>query len=382
MQDFRLNGVDPELFLNTYWQKKPCIIRQGLVNFIDPVDEHELAGLAMEEEIDARIISRSKDGWGMEQGPFTEHDFTALCVNQWSLLVQSVNHHIPDSQALMSAFNFLPFWRTDDLMISYSVAGAGVGPHLDQYDVFIVQGKGSRRWQIGQPGEHQKIYPHPQLSQIETFEPVIDEIFYPGDIIYIPPGWPHNGIALEDCINYSVGFRAPSQQDLILSLADFAVQTNSFNQRFSDADIASRSSPALILDAELCRFRKLMTEAIQSDDFERFILTHLSQSAPGDELEPDPPFTPDDIYKLLEQGVTFSPRGGLKPLYQQSQSDDFSFYLDGQAFKLPQHSQPLMIQLLNQDVFQAQNLARTQEWLDFIQMLTILVNTGYWFPEC
>lgn len=380
MNKYQLARLSPEQFLATYWQKKPCVIRQAFTDFVDPIDEHDLAGLASEEDIDSRIISQSVAGWNITHGPFSEFD--SVCVDKWSLLVQGVDRHIPDIQPLMNAFNFLPYWRTDDLMVSFSAKGAGVGPHLDQYDVFIVQGKGSRRWQVGLPGKHQSIYPHPQLRQIEMFDPIIDEILYPGDLIYIPPGFPHNGVAMEECLNYSIGFRAPSQQDLLSSLADYALQTNRFNQRYSDPAITSRPSAALIQHQEIHAFKTLMIESINSPDFDDFLLSHLSRSDNIDEQdEIATPYHQQHIFELLQDGHAFFPIGGLKPVYQATQTTEFRFYLDGQGFTAPYHCQPLFIQLFEQTPFKAKNITESAQWLDFVQLLTILINAGYWFPE-
>jgi 50S ribosomal protein L16 3-hydroxylase len=218
---YKLESLYFEHFIQQYWQKRPLLIKQGLSNFVDPIDQDELAGLAMEDDIDSRIISLSGDKWAVHQGPFEQFD--DICQGQWSLLVQGVDRYNELASHLLGAFDFIPSWRIEDLMVSFSVAGGGVGPHLDQYDVFIIQGKGTRRWKVGGPGQYNEISPHPKLKQIDDFVPIIDEVLEAGDILYIPPGCPHEGVALEDCLNYSVGFRAPNQQELLSNFADYGL---------------------------------------------------------------------------------------------------------------------------------------------------------------
>lgn len=179
-------------FIQRYWQKRPVVLKRGIKNFVDPISPDELAGLAMENEVDSRLVSHLDGKWQVSHGPFESYDH--MGENNWSLLVQAVNHWHQPAAALMSPFRVLPDWRTDDLMISFSVPGGGVGPHLDQYDVFIIQGTGRRRWRVGDKVPLKQHCPHPDLLQVDPFEAIIDEEMEPGDILYIPPGFPHEAI--------------------------------------------------------------------------------------------------------------------------------------------------------------------------------------------
>ena len=176
-------------FLERHWQKRPVVLKRGFNNFIDPISPDELAGLAMESEVDSRLVSHQDGKWQVSHGPFESYDH--LGETNWSLLVQAVNHWHEPTAALMRPFRELPDWRIDDLMISFSVPGGGVGPHLDQYDVFIIQGTGRRRWLVGEKLQMKQHCPHPDLLQVDPFEAIIDEELEPGDILYIPPGFPH-----------------------------------------------------------------------------------------------------------------------------------------------------------------------------------------------
>ena len=211
MNTLNWGKLTPETFLKEYWQKKPLLIKGAFKDFVDPISADELAGLAMEQEIQSRIIAKSlvadKTAWQVAHGPF--ENFDQFGESDWTLLVQAVNNFSPDSHALLNNFNFVPSWRLDDVMVSFSTQNGGVGAHLDQYDVFIIQGSGKRHWQVGKPDPSlQQLLPHPDLKQVSEFTSVIDEITEPGDLLYIPPNHPHNGLAIENSLNFSIGFQA------------------------------------------------------------------------------------------------------------------------------------------------------------------------------
>lgn len=304
---YKLDLADPENFLTKYWQKKPLVIRNAFDNFIDPLDEHELAGLAQEDVIDSRIIAQQNGNWSVEQGPID--DFSQHCIGAWSLLVQGVDQYIPEANELLDAFDFIPKWRVEDLMVSYSMQNAGVGPHLDQYDVFIVQGKGSRRWQVGKKEDkttpYQTVLSHSKLCQIEVFDPIIDEVLMPGDMIYIPPGFPHNGVANEPCLNYSIGFRAPNQLDIIHGLADYAELTDFQGERFTDKDRKLTSQRHSLQRHDIIKFKELLIELAESTEFESFLGSYLSASPLSDKEQTDSPeaFNLGELKEMLQKGA-------------------------------------------------------------------------------
>jgi 50S ribosomal protein L16 3-hydroxylase len=382
--NYVLNKLDKTQFLEVYWQKKPVVLRQAFTDFVDPLDEHELAGLAEDPDIDARVVSCKEGSWNVVHGPID--DFEEACIGSWSLLVQSVDHHIPCANALMAAFDFIPHWRMDDLMVSFSNQGAGVGAHIDQYDVFIIQGKGSRRWQVGSQGDYSEHFPHSDLRQIAPFEALIDEVLVPGDVIYIPPGFPHNGVALEDCLNYSVGFRAPSQQEMLSSLADFAIDEGLFNQRYSDQQLSERGFSGEIKQQELAAFKNLFQQVLDSADFPRWLGHYLSKSQEDNAFEQYGADTLacQDIIDSLNNGVCFVRQLGIKPVFIEnsgSAEQDFTFYLEGQSFVVPGSAQDLLKRFLNAPQWAAAVDTSEQNNKDFIQIMTTLVNAGYWYPS-
>ena len=208
-----------QLFLDEYWQKRPLLIRNALPSFQSPISPEELAGLAMEGEVDSRIVSRVNHQWQLEQGPFGDADF--LRDGEWSLLVQRVNEWFPEVDALRGCVDFLPTWRFDDVMVSYATDGAGVGPHFDQYDVFLLQGAGQRVWKVGARCDvATPTIDADGLTLIEEFDADQMHLLSPGDALYIPPGFAHWGAAVGESMTFSLGFRAPRIKDLIARLSD------------------------------------------------------------------------------------------------------------------------------------------------------------------
>ena len=371
-------------FLSHYWQKKPCVIKQGFSNFIDPIDEHDLATLAQEPEIDARIVRNQGENWQLQHGPFD--DFQAVCVDQWSLLVQAVDHYIPEINQLLFQFDFIPQWRLDDMMVSFSVPGAGVGPHLDQYDVFIIQGKGKRRWQVADKGEYQTYTPCPDLQQIKGFNAtIIDEVLEPGDIIYIPPGYPHNGVALEPCLNYSVGFRAPNQADLYSSFADFLLDNHSQSQRFGDPTRKPQANNLQVQASDIQAIKTLMHEAIDSSAFDHWLCQYLSRPYEKEPftLAEEDLYQPEEIKQLMLEHIAFLRMGGIKAVYNEflSSEDEFVFSVDGQTFSLPTNERERVLTFLQNPAWTIEMDKNSINSVIFIQMLTTLVNTGLWYPD-
>ena len=359
-------------FIQNYWQKRPVIIKGGFKNFIDPISPDELAGLAMENEVDSRLVSHNNGKWQVEHGPFESYDH--LSENNWSILVQAVDHWHEPSAALMRPFRFLPDWRTDDLMISFSVTGGGVGPHFDQYDVFIIQGTGRRRWRVGEKTALKQHCPHPDLLQVEPFDAIIDEEMVPGDILYIPPGFPHEGYSLENSLNYSVGFRAPSGRELISGFADYVLSNELGSYRFSDPDVPSRENPADILPEELAGIRKMMLDVMdQPQQFNKWFGEFISQSRHElDVAPPEPPYQPDEIYDALHQGDQLSRLGGLRVV-----AIDNAIFINGEELTSPHHH--ALNVLANQLTLDQEALGDALDDPAFLAQLAGLVNSGYWY---
>ena len=342
-----LNDFDPSQFLRQYWQKRPLLIKRFFSDFEDLLDEHDLAGIAQEPEVDSRIVSQDNAGnWRNTAGPF--NDFESVCVDAWSLLVQGTERYIPEIDELFEQFAFVPYWRMDDVMVSYSVPGAGVGAHIDQYDVFLIQGKGKRRWQIGKPGGFNEV-DNNGLRQISNFEPIIDVVTGPGDVIYIPPGWPHKGETLEDSLTYSIGFRAPDTEQITHLMIDTLHQSDKHHQRFSDPDRVIASQPAVIERKDINHLKRLITDLIETDSFETQLLSMLSDCHIEIESESDA-ISIEQLKSELAQGAILRRREGIKPVYvgkQVNEGKPFTFYLNGEKFESEHSAKSWLEQLLN-----------------------------------
>lgn len=271
--------LDRQKFLADYWQQKPLLIKAGFADFSDLIEPEILAGLAQEAEVDSRVIENRDGRWSVSHGPFASYD--QLGDADWTLLVQSVNEWMPEIHALLEPFRFLPDWRLDDVMISFAVPGGSVGPHLDQYDVFIIQGEGQRHWQVGhRVTAASEFRPHPELKQLQDgFEPVIDAILEAGDILYIPAGCPHHGIALEPSLNYSIGFRAANTAELTSQLADMLLAAEDANYpRYRDPLSADYGPAYQVSQAQLEQLKTFLFASLQQTDLNALLMQVMSQT--------------------------------------------------------------------------------------------------------
>lgn len=370
---FQLNLNWPE-FLANYWQKKPVVLKRAFPDFVDPITPDELAGLAMEPEVDSRLVSHKNGQWQASNGPF-EH-FDDLGETDWSLLAQAVNHWHAPSAELVRPFRVLPDWRLDDLMISFSVPGGGVGPHIDQYDVFIIQGMGRRRWRVGDKLPLKQYCPHPALLHCEPFEPIIDVEMEIGDILYIPPGFPHDGFTYETTLNYSVGFRGPNGRDLISSFADYALENDLGSEHYSDPDLTVREHPERVEAHELERLRTMMIEMINQPEefnnwFGRFISTprHELDVAPA-----EPPFEQSEVINALLDGEVLTRLSGLRVLRVGD-----NVFINSEKLEMPDAQ--VADALCHYMEITSKTLGDGLHNPAVVAELTALINQGYWYFE-
>ena len=246
------------------WQRKPLLIRQAWVAWSNPLAAEQLAGLACEADVEARLVVRDQRGWRLEHGPLQAQRFARLPKRQWTLLVQAVDHAVPAVAALLNAFRFVPDWRIDDVMVSYAADGGSVGPHFDQYDVFLVQGLGQRRWQVGPRCDADTpLVPHPDLRLLAGFEVQHDWLLNAGDILYLPPGYAHHGVGVgEHCMTYSIGFRAPARAELIGQWADAVLETLREDDRYSDAGLTPPANAGELAATTLARLHGMVSAAL------------------------------------------------------------------------------------------------------------------------
>jgi 50S ribosomal protein L16 3-hydroxylase len=269
----------PDQFLKEYWQKKPCLIRQAFADFEPLLDGDDLAGLAGEELADSRLISGSFESsdWSVRQGPFSATDFSNLPEKNWTLLVQDVEKHYAPLQALMQQFNFIPNWRIDDLMISFAASGGSVGPHVDQYDVFLLQAEGKRRWQIANTFAPELLADCP-LNVLRNFTAEQEWVLEPGDMLYLPPNIAHHGVALEPGMTWSIGCRAPSAADLLQGLGEWLAFADDGGGHFSDPGLTLNTRAGEINRDALGSLRQFMLNSVaESDTLDSFLAAFLSR---------------------------------------------------------------------------------------------------------
>lgn len=376
-----LGGLSIDTFLRKHWQKKPLLIRQALPAFRGFITPEGLRRLAGRDEVNARLVIE-KDGdypWQMKPGPFAEDDFIELPATHWSLLVQDVDKHRRAAADLLEKFWFIPAWRIDDLMISYAPPQGSVGPHLDSYDVFLLQAHGRRRWQINCCDyDEDDFVPGLDLRILGEFTPTDEWILEPGDMLYLPPGVAHHGVALDECLTCSIGFRAPTRRELIGAYVEDVISRFDQTDRYGDPNLKAQSDPGEIGAAGLAQVRRLIRslpvdEETIADWFGRYLTETGPWGAPAPVRRP---LTPAQFKRMFKQ------RGCLR----RSDRCRFAFrrrgrrsclYVDGRAFELDARSAIAAPLITGRREFRYGELERELDRPAFLQLLCDLYNEGY-----
>ena len=374
-----INGLTPEQFLNEYWQKKPLVIRQGFKQFQDLLSPDEMAGLACEEMVESRRVYQKNGEWQAEFGPFDSYEH--LGEQDWTLIVQALNNWVPEAEELLKCFDFIPRWRLDDVMVSYAVPGGGVGPHIDLYDVFICQGSGRRRWRVGDKGPHKEFAAHPALLHTEAFEPIIDVELLPGDILYLPPGFPHDGVTLEPSMSFSVGYRTASTKDMVSALADHLIDKDLGASQINDPDRPLSHNPGLVSEQDLARLKQQLIDTLDDNLVSEFSGRYLTQS----KCELDLPevaldFQAEDIADIISEQPLVR-LGGLRCLYFANSVDAGVIYINGEQVELGSEYSEFVKLICDKQQLGKENLAM---WLNndaVMAQLTAWVNAGFWYFE-
>ena len=369
-------GMTPAQFLRDYWQKRPLLIRQAFAGFHSPIEPEDLAGLACEEGTLSRLVQHdeARARWRVKPGPLQESDFAKTGHANWTLLVQDVDKWDMGVAALLDHFQFLPSWRVDDVMISYAEPGGGVGAHVDQYDVFLLQGLGQRHWAIStDPHAPKDFRSDVELKQLLHFEPTHEWLLDPGDMLYLPPGVPHDGVAFGGpCMTFSVGMRAPSRAELVGDLADYLAEHLSEEQRYTDPDLVPPKRAGEIDSAALKRVREAVPTAASLDDatlldwFGRFITRYRAAQQP---VPPGKPMSDAALRKQLEGGASLLRHPWSRMAWAQTGSHG-TLYANGHAYPAaPQLAMQLCAQRLLSPPFAPSALDQG--------LLLALVNDGH-----
>jgi 50S ribosomal protein L16 3-hydroxylase len=377
-----LGDRSPANFLDTYWQKKPLVVRDALPDFRSPLSPNELAGLACEDGVESRLLLEQGGDypWELRHGPFDQNEFLNLPETHWTVLVQEVDRLIPEVGALLDRFRFLPDWRIDDVMVSYAPTHGTVGPHIDNYDVFLIQGLGRRRWRIGtEPVETEEIVPDLDVRILADFEPDETFVLGPGDMLYLPPRVAHHGIAADDeCMTYSVGFRAPSHQDLVGDFLQYAIEQLDPDARYSDPDLEPVEHAGAIQEPARAKVRRLLRGLVDNDaEIDQWFGRYLTRP-PRDRqaVPPETPVTDATLTDALQQGTDLR-RGPVSHLaFIEHDDGSATLFANGETTSLDAdlaYAAPLVT---GREGIPTDLLIPHLEDDAFVNLLTSLVNEG------
>jgi len=343
-----LGGLTSAEFLERYWQKEPLLVRGAFPDFKDPVTPDELAGLAMEEGVHARLVMEKggRRPWQVLRAPITERRLRTLPRSHWSLLVSNLNQLVDGGALLLDAFTFLPLWRQDDLMVSFAPSEGSVGPHIDSYDVFLIQGLGRRRWQINRRPDA-RLVPDLDLKILADFKAEEEWVLEPGDMLYLPPGVAHWGVALESCLTYSVGFRAPASGDLLAglyNLADPLLGACDVERLYADPDLHPQENPGEISSAALARVEAMVREPLgRPEVLGRWLGAYATSPAPGALPPPQGPrLTRPQLLARLEKNSVVWRTDDVRVAYLQLVPGKAHFYEGGMEHELDLKLLPLI----------------------------------------
>ncbi|AMT96711.1 MULTISPECIES: cupin domain-containing protein [Psychrobacter] len=370
-------SITPEQFLAEYWQKKPLLIKQGLPQLIDMFEPEDMLGLAIEEEASARLLTQAntkKEGqaqWQLKKSPLTELDFDNL-PKQWTVLVQNLEQWSPELGQLWQAFDFIPQWQRDDIMVSYAPKGGSVGKHYDDYDVFLAQGYGHRRWQLGKFCDQNTEFVADEPIRLfdDMGEIIFDEILEAGDVLYVPPKLSHFGVAQDDCLTFSFGCRRPNLMQIIDSMADIAT---------NDSDLfvpmllpqAMQASGALQTQS-IEAIKNQLLQLLQSERGDHIIRQAVSEVVSKrqyDALMPEETLDTDELMQALLEGGTLQADYSNRLLYTQD-SNNTVLYANGQRIDgLDEATKAVLIRLANGESLQHSDVTGIDpddlsEWLE------------------
>jgi 50S ribosomal protein L16 3-hydroxylase len=385
-QDF-----DIDTFLRDYWQKQPLLIRNPWRDWENPLAPDELAGLACEAGVESRLVfhkdkasaKRGPAALAVEQGPLLEERFETLDKAPWTILVQAVDQHVPAVAELIAPFRFIPNWRIDDVMVSYATDGGGVGPHYDQYDVFLIQGLGRRRWRLGaRCGEDARMLPHDELRLLAEFESVQEWVLEPGDILYVPPGVSHDGIGVgDDCMTYSVGFRAPARSELIAYYCDDVLERLCDDDRYADPDLvrqdnAAGHNPGEIAPEALARLHEMVTaRMLDRDAFARWFGEYSSTPKYAEvDGHPEEPIDVAELRAMLADGEALHRNPASRFSFVRQGEGAVVLFVDGRSFDCVGDGVVLAERLCVEDVLDADAASALSD--EGLVLLAALYNQG------
>ncbi len=344
-----LGGLSPRAFMRRHWQKRPLLVRQAVPGVQAPLGRAALFALAGSEDVESRLVVRERDAWRLKRGPLPRRSLPPVSRPGWTLLVQGLDLHVPAAHALLSMFRFVPQARLDDLMLSWASDGGGVGPHVDSYDVFLLQVQGRRRWRIGPAGDA-ALRPDLPLKILARFAPTEEWLLEAGDLLYLPPGWGHDGVAEGECLTASIGFRAPARDELAREVLGRLLERSDDDppQLYRDPSQRATASPGRIPEG-LQRFAQAAVARAVRD-------RRALQAALGEALtEPKP-----RVWFGSSEAATIAPGLRLDPR-SRMMYDDAHVFLNGESWRAAGRDASLMRRLADRRVLTAAEVARASD---------------------
>ena len=387
MAAFFNTALSQQQFLDQYWQQKPLLIRQAFADFESPITPDELAGLAGEADIESRLIEQhgAEGSWQLSNGPLTQQDFSRLAATHWTMLVQDVDKHCPDLQYLLDPFSFIPDWRRDDLMISYASEHGSVGPHTDGYDVFLLQAMGSRRWQISNKEIHNAaLLDGLQLQILAEFEADQEWVLEPGDMLYLPPHFAHHGVALNECMTFSFGFRAPSQTDMLDSVINTLLENDMGKARYSDPGLIISPHQSEINDEAIARLKLLLHQSIDQAEpiisraLGKFVTETKSSLLNLAEASLSDLTTVDQINAEFEQGNSLIRNVYYRFAWLKNESGG-QLFMAGEAYDLDINGQNNLSVLAENKQLKLADWQQLKQDVASANLLSHLIAEGGWF---
>ena len=388
-----LGNISPQQFLAEYWQQKPLVVRGAFADLEVPFTPEELAGLAVDTNAPSRIIVEhglppENSPWQAKHSPFTDEDFTSLPDTHWTFLINDLERYVPELGNLIEPFRFIPDWRIDDLMVSYAADQGSVGPHRDDYDVFLIQGMGKRRWKIITHDHYPRAtIPDISLSILSEFEADQEWLLEPGDMLYLPPNMPHYGIAEGECMTFSVGFRAPSKQELIQGWVESFTDRPEFKQRFTDKNRKLQNSSGEISQKDLQALSSMIIDSIQTQQHHLGIwlgkyLTETRGDVQTDSGQSQQTFQPDTDYER-ESWLRFSyidNNSDADAGTKSAQNATIHFFADGKHIELPVAMKKTLQMLCSDYFYTADSLIEIMKHQPFKSLFELLISEGGLYP--
>lgn len=371
--------LDIPVFLDRHWQREHLLVRNAVAHFKPPLSADELAGLALEDSVESRLVTQDGQRWQVQHGPFTASDLQ--CEQPFTLLVQAVDHYLPAVAQLLRLVDFIPAWRIDDIMVSYATHGASVGPHYDNYDVFLLQGQGAKRWRIGQRCDASTpLLDHAGIRLLRDFEPTADYLLQTGDMLYVPPGIAHWGIAEGDSTTFSIGFRAPRQSDMLARWADQLLAAIDDDAFFCDAQRQPSVAAGEITREDRERARATLRQAIEQLEDDRWfgeLVTEPRYDCTLDAAELA------EAQALLRNGCTRMLRNPAAPIAWQRNDSTITAFANGEALTLSASSllQSALEQLCGEWYLEGKLLVSLYSDSETRSLLEFLLATGSAYVE-